>query len=141
MSTTTPRDGRQRPLCRLADLPEGSRGLLPDETGRYRLLVVRRGDGLYAYLNACPHTGAPLEWRAHDFLDHEGRHIQCGLHGALFRIEDGLCLAGPCRGQSLDKVELVPGPDGMVRLKEQGPLRRASGSDSRCSGPGHRPRS
>ncbi len=100
--------------CRLADLPQGSHGLLRDETGRYRLLVVRRGDELHAYHNRCPHTGAPLEWREHDFLDREGRYIQCSLHGALFRIEDGLCLAGPCRGRSLERVELELSGDGTV---------------------------
>ena len=119
MSTTASRNAAQV-LCRLADLPQGSRGLLQDETGRHRLLLVRRGDELHAYRNRCPHTGAPLEWRPHDFLDRERRHIQCSLHGALFRIEDGLCLAGPCRGQSLERVALELRGDGAVLLKERG---------------------
>ncbi len=124
MSTAGNRDSRhdagEAALCRLTDLPQGSRGLLQDETGRWRLLVVRRGDELHAYRNRCPHTGAPLEWRPHDFLDREGRHILCSLHGALFRIEDGLCLAGPCRGQSLERVGLELHEDGAVLLKERG---------------------
>jgi len=27
--------------------------------------------------------------------------IQCATHGALFLIESGECIAGPCAGQSL----------------------------------------
>jgi len=42
--------------------------------------VVRRGNCAFAYRNACPHTGAPLEWRAHQFLDAEGAFVQCALH-------------------------------------------------------------
>jgi nitrite reductase/ring-hydroxylating ferredoxin subunit len=32
--------------------------------------------------------------------------IQCALHGALFRIEDGYCLYGPCQGASLHPLPL-----------------------------------
>jgi nitrite reductase/ring-hydroxylating ferredoxin subunit len=35
------------------------------------------------------------------FLTRENDLILCGGHGALFRIEDGVCVAGPCPGQSL----------------------------------------
>jgi len=31
--------------------------------------------------------------------------IQCSSHGALFTIEDGECVAGPCTGQSLIAVD------------------------------------
>lgn len=66
-------------------------------------LVYRNGD-VHGYLNQCPHTGAPLNWSPHVFLSAEGTHIQCALHGALFRIDDGLCEYGPCRGDSLTPV-------------------------------------
>jgi nitrite reductase/ring-hydroxylating ferredoxin subunit len=31
--------------------------------------------------------------------------IQCAHHGALFLIENGECVTGPCAGQSLRKVD------------------------------------
>jgi nitrite reductase/ring-hydroxylating ferredoxin subunit len=71
----------------------------PDETGR--ILVIKRDDRLFAYRNVCPHTGAPLNWYGDRFLDSENRYLQCALHGALFKIENGYCIAGPCSGQSL----------------------------------------
>lgn len=58
----------------------------------------------YTYRNRCPHTGAPLNWQPDHFLNFEGDLIQCALHGALFRIEDGLCLHGPCVGRQLEAV-------------------------------------
>jgi len=38
------------------------------------------------------------------FFDAEGRHLVCSTHGAVFRPEDGYCLAGPCAGESLEPV-------------------------------------
>ncbi|MCB1774790.1 MAG: Rieske 2Fe-2S domain-containing protein [Gammaproteobacteria bacterium] len=71
-----------------------------------RLFVVRKGEVLAAYLDRCPHTGAPLEWQPHQFLDIDNSFIQCAIHGALFRIDDGYCLRGPCVGQSLEPLGL-----------------------------------
>ena len=66
--------------------------------------LVRKNNQVYAYRNACPHTGAPLEWVPDQFLDHEGGFVQCALHGALFRVNDGFCVSGPCAGQSLQSL-------------------------------------
>ncbi|MEE8263379.1 MAG: Rieske (2Fe-2S) protein, partial [Gammaproteobacteria bacterium] len=40
-------------------------------------------------------------WVPDQFLDETGNLLQCATHGALFRIEDGFCVAGPCTGASL----------------------------------------
>ena len=103
------------PLCRLAEIPDpGSRGF---ELGERAIFVVRRGQLLKGYVNSCPHTGGPLDWVEHQFLDHERERILCATHGALFRLEDGQCLAGPCAGKSLRPVALAV-VAGEVRLVE-----------------------
>lgn len=66
-------------------------------------LVVRDGARLRAYVNICKHIAIPLDAGTGDFLDEEG-HLVCLTHGALYRISDGLCVAGPCEGESLDEV-------------------------------------
>ena len=93
-------------LCRLEALDAtGSLGLTADiGDGPEEIFVVRRGDVVRAYRNSCPHTGGPLEWLDDQFLDDEGEFIVCATHGALFRIEDGFCFAGPCKRQSLSAV-------------------------------------
>ena len=116
-------DGQR--LCRLADLPVGvSKGIVLQPAGRYAdLIVVRTATGCFAYRNCCPHTGAPLEWEPDRFLDVTGTLIQCGLHGALFRIEDGYCLAGPCAQQRLQAVAVTEqdgwlvSPEPLARLE------------------------
>ncbi|MFA7388659.1 MAG: Rieske 2Fe-2S domain-containing protein [Thiohalobacteraceae bacterium] len=96
-------------LCRLEDLADpGSRGFslrLPDGSPA-DILVVRRGTECFAYRNHCPHTGSPLDWQPDQFLNLERTLIQCATHSAMFRIEDGRCIAGPCRGQALTPMPL-----------------------------------
>ncbi len=69
--------------------------------------IVQKDAQFYAYKNNCPHTGAPLDWVEHQFLDLDGALIQCAMHDARFNIEDGLCIAGPCVGDSLQKLEII----------------------------------
>lgn len=68
--------------------------------------LVAKGEACYAYVNCCPHTGASLNWMPDQFLNYENDMIQCALHGALFRIEDGYCLYGPCQGEYLRPLPL-----------------------------------
>tara|TARA_R110000868_G_scaffold82813_4_gene233703 strand:- start:24185 stop:24511 length:327 start_codon:yes stop_codon:yes gene_type:complete len=86
-------------LCAPDEVAEGrSRGF---EIAGEKLFTVRKDGQLYAYRNRCPHRGIPLEWLPDQFLDHSASMIQCATHGALFLIESGECVAGPCAGQSL----------------------------------------
>lgn len=66
--------------------------------------IVRRGDAVRAYRDSCPHTGAPLAWSPDGFLDVDGELIQCALHGALFLIDTGECVHGPCVGACLQPI-------------------------------------
>lgn len=90
-------------LCRLEEIEdgEGKGFVLGSGTARRELFVLREGRRLRAYVNACPHAGTPLDWQPDRFLDAGGSHILCATHGALFEIETGLCIAGPCKGDSL----------------------------------------
>lgn len=100
---------RRHALCALEDVGDpGTRGFEIDVglAQPYRVFVVRKGGVLAAYRNRCPHTGAPLEWLPDQFLDLDGSFIQCAIHGALFRPEDGYCVRGPCTGESLRRIPL-----------------------------------
>ena len=107
-----------RIACRLDDIAEGTaRGVLADGRGRATAVIVRRGGRLFAYVNNCPHYDrAPLGWKKDAFLNGAGDRIMCASHGALFRIEDGVCVLGPCLGQALEPLPLHVA-DGMVMLE------------------------
>ena len=82
----------------------------------FDLFVVRHGDEARVYLNSCPHTGGPLDWVPDQFLSIDRRHIQCATHDALFRWEDGVCIAGPCAGEMLTALPAMV-EAGEVRLQ------------------------
>ncbi len=63
--------------------------------------VVRRGEEIRGYVDRCPHAGTPLALIGDRFLTREADLILCSTHGALFRIDDGACIAGPCPGAHL----------------------------------------
>ena len=86
----------------------GSRGyqVFSKDQG-HDVFVVRQQGVFKAYANQCPHTGAPMEWLPHHFLDYDLLLIQCATHGALFRVDNGLCLRGPCLGQKLKPLVVL----------------------------------
>jgi len=90
-------------LCSLDDIEDGqSAGFAVDlNAGRIGVMVIRRGDTVHTYINSCPHIGTPLDFKPGQFLDTAREHILCSTHGALFRINDGHCISGPCAGQNL----------------------------------------
>lgn len=96
-------------LCRLEDIPDGTaRGFnWPRGDVTVKILVARRGAKVFGYRNACPHVGVPLEMNPDDFMSLDGRFLQCSTHGAQFRVEDGMCIIGPCIGRPLRSVPLA----------------------------------
>lgn len=100
-------------LCHSDEIAEGkSKGF---QIGETFLFAVKKHGQIYVYENVCPHLGIQLEWQEHEFLDIDASMIQCSSHGALFKIEDGECVLGPCQGQSLIKVEFSPN-QGMIEV-------------------------
>ncbi len=83
------------------------------DVGARSLLLVRWTGETRAYLNSCPHQGVRLDWQPGVFLDVEGRHLMCSMHGALFAPRDGHCVSGPCQGAALLAVPLLE-QDGLL---------------------------
>ncbi len=95
-------------LCNKKDINNfNTRGFTVETAnGSLELFVLRQDEDISAYLNHCPHLGVPLNWQPDEFMSLEATHIQCATHGALFALNDGLCVSGPCRGQSLTPVTI-----------------------------------
>ena len=75
------------------------------EAKPFRILVARTAKGaLFAYRNACPHQNVWLNIGAGKFFDDSGLLLQCGRHGAKFRIDDGQCVSGACEGATLESI-------------------------------------
>jgi nitrite reductase/ring-hydroxylating ferredoxin subunit len=107
MSLRAPKNpARPKPgtkLCALSDLAEpGSKGFLFRKGDYLFLGFVTRANGQVAgWVDRCPHAGMPMSLLPDRYLTREGDMVLCAVHGALFRVEDGRCVAGPCAGESL----------------------------------------
>ena len=88
--------------------------------GEEKGFVVRYRGKASAYVNQCPHSGTELDWQPGEFFDISGVYLVCATHGALFEPGSGLCIAGPCRGASLRRIEIRE-TDGQVVLVSESP--------------------
>ncbi|TRL40795.1 Rieske (2Fe-2S) protein [Rhizobium straminoryzae] len=104
-------------LCRASDIGEGeARGFGPLAGSRRKIIVLRRNGVLHAWRDACPHysTGTPMAWKTDAYMNGDKTHLTCHSHHALFDMETGQCILGPCLGQQLTRVNIVVGDEGDV---------------------------
>ena len=71
------------------------------------IFIIHRQGDFFAYLNRCPHTGISLNWQPHQFFDITQEYIQCATHDALFEVDSGFCVRGPCAGAYLQAIPLL----------------------------------
>ncbi len=90
-------------ICCLDDIPDGEgKGFtVQTRAGEREIMVIRQGDQVFGYLNSCPHAWVQLDWSPDRFMNRDKTHIMCATHGAMFDIETGRCIVGPCRGDHL----------------------------------------
>ena len=110
-------------LCALAELRDGETRLFATAAARGPdFFVVRRGAEAVGYVNDCPHANLPLDLVPGRFLDPARARILCTNHGALFDIDTGVCVRGPCFGKRLVRAPLsVHGGDIRLAAETAGP--------------------
>lgn len=92
-------------LCRDTAVEEGlALGFDPLHAGADSVFVLRSAGQLRVYRNQCPHLRVPMEYRKNRFLSADSQRVICYAHGAQFLPLSGLCVYGPCLGQSLQSV-------------------------------------
>ncbi|MGR9115058.1 MAG: Rieske (2Fe-2S) protein [Gammaproteobacteria bacterium] len=93
-------------ICRVEELAKTQckTFTLNVDGGNIEGFLIKTEHTIVAYKNACPHWNVELNWKPDDFLNEEHSHILCSIHGALFRKDDGLCVAGPCVRQNLESI-------------------------------------
>lgn len=119
---------RERLICRSQDLPDGGRGVrfhVEAPGGALSGFAVRHRGTVRAFVNRCPHVGTELDWQSGEFFEETGLYLVCSTHGALFEPDNGFCVAGPCRGASLQPLEIRE-RDGEVHLLNDAPARKDS---------------
>lgn len=99
---------KHRLCCRNEITDPGSKEFsLKSSRSNCDIFVVHKDAEFFAYKNSCPHTGASLNWQQDQFLDLDHAFLQCSVHNALFEIDSGYCVSGPCCGSSLEEITLT----------------------------------
>jgi nitrite reductase/ring-hydroxylating ferredoxin subunit len=100
-------------LCAAADIPNGNTLCL--ERDGFPLVLVRIGDRVMAYVNACPHQYLPLDHKGDKLISADKTILRCTNHSAGFSVETGEGVEGLGIGDCLDPVP-VHVRDGRVRV-------------------------
>lgn len=80
------------------------------------IVLARVGDNVKAYVNNCPHANVPLNSMYKIEIDPRELTLKCSVHDAFFRVEDGVCVRGPCQNQALKAVAIIVDAQGRVFL-------------------------
>ena len=102
------------PLCRVDDVPDGGARVVAPAEAERSIVVVRRGEQVWAYVNRCPHFSVPLDFEPGEISCYRAQVLMCAHHSALFRFEDGHCIEGPCAGARLETVAVEVDSDGSI---------------------------
>jgi nitrite reductase/ring-hydroxylating ferredoxin subunit len=120
---------RARVICASAQLADGGPGVRFELDPAVHLaavgFAVRHCGAVRAFVNRCPHAGTELDWNPGEFFDETGLYLMCSTHGALFEPGNGHCVAGPCRGASLQPLAVAE-RDGQVILVNDAPASRTA---------------
>ena len=100
------------PICARDAIVDG--GVLCVEVDGFPVLLLRQGDGVRAYVNACPHQYLPLNHRGDQVLSADGTVLRCTNHGAGVAVETGLGVEGPGIGACLDPIPVTVSDEAVI---------------------------
>lgn len=105
-------------LCLLEEVPDGGARVIDAVRTGVSIVVLRRGEHAWAYVNRCPHFSVPLDFEPGTISCYRAQVLMCAHHSALFRFEDGYCIEGPCAGATLDALTVGVDVSGWVMLRQ-----------------------
>lgn len=117
-------------LCAATDVLDGQPKCLELDTSGgpqspFRLLLLRSGADVKAFVNRCAHFGVPLAAKPQQLMFKPHISITCNVHYARYRWHDGSCESGDCAGEALIPVPLEEAPNGQLRIAASAPSNSA----------------
>jgi nitrite reductase/ring-hydroxylating ferredoxin subunit len=98
-----------RIVARTAELPPGAvkKFWIVCQQNRLDGLLVNDNGRFHAYVNRCRHMPTPLDFIRDQFVSEDGHYLMCYTHGALYERGTGVCVSGPCQGESLYRLPVA----------------------------------
>ncbi len=104
-------------VCALAEIGDGGKKIV--SVGGQKLLLLRKGDEIWAVDSKCPHMKLPLitgKW--------DGEILKCRFHGACYTVTDGSRVKPPWLLASMGSDKLATYPvtikDGRILVETSG---------------------
>jgi nitrite reductase/ring-hydroxylating ferredoxin subunit len=106
-------------LGHMQTLPDGQATMhtldsVNPENKPFRVLLLRSGPQVRAFVNRCAHFGVPLAERQDLLIFQPHTSITCNVHYARYRWSDGVCIAGDCEGESLLAIPVTVDDAGRI---------------------------
>lgn len=79
------------------------------------MLLFQNGEYI-AFKNSCPHQGRRMNYSVGKFLITSEGNLVCPAHGAEFKPDNGLCINGPCLGESLEPIHIQLNDDSVFAI-------------------------
>ncbi|WP_252311474.1 Rieske (2Fe-2S) protein [Sinobaca sp. H24] len=116
-------------VCTIQDL--NSKGMIERTFSGKSIIICRSGEGIYAFLNRCPHQGAPLskgkiggspvetQNLGEYCFKREGEILRCPWHGREFDITNGGNTLTPDRSKLKEFTIKLEGEDVIVSTEKK----------------------
>jgi nitrite reductase/ring-hydroxylating ferredoxin subunit len=85
-----------------------------DGFDREEAIVLELADGVIALKNSCPHW-TDVRFDSGDGATVRGDELVCQKHGAIFEVATGHCTHGPCKGATIEEIDVTV-QDGEIYL-------------------------
>jgi nitrite reductase/ring-hydroxylating ferredoxin subunit len=111
-------------VARVTDVQPGAVKRFSIICQQYRVtgFLVNEDGRFHAYVNRCRHMATPLDFVRDQFLSEDGQYLMCYTHGALYERGSGVCIAGPCKGESLYRLPVCIDQDEVLVSCPEGNL-------------------
>jgi ketohexokinase len=106
----------QQPLANIKQLSTTKSLIVQSKSCNQSIILIKYENTVKAYTNNCPHQNIPLDEAYKIDINPFQRTMKCSVHDAFFNIEDGECIEGPCRNESLATVEITIDQQGNIYL-------------------------
>lgn len=109
----------RKPIANIKFITSSKATVVPAPGLPHRVVLIKHDDEIKAYENNCPHQDVPLDEAYKIDINPFEMTMKCSVHDAYFRIEDGVCVEGPCWRDELKPVDIeIDADTGGIYLAE-----------------------
>jgi ketohexokinase len=96
----------RKPIANIKHITSARATVVPAPGLKHKVVLIKHNDEIKAYENNCPHQDVPLDEAYKIDINPFEMTMKCSVHDAFFRIEDGVCIEGPCWRDELKAVAI-----------------------------------